>query len=240
MKSSRPGSAHCRSPNTRTVRPAAPAARRRSARRQKVARIGRCEPPRGRADVRGAAPPSAAPPGRARKRRRSAVELLARAVGCLVLGDPGAHPDHLGERRVGDSVAVAEAAPAVPPDHLGQSVHVLLELPGQPRLADAGNADDREQPCLALLRGGMQELLEHAQLAVATDEGRLEAGRTQRATARGDHAGCAPEPDRFWLALERVHPRVLVDGSRPMSPARSPRRRGHCPARRRTGHAKRC
>ena len=66
--------------------------------------------------------------------------------------DPGAHPDHLGERPVGDALAVGEAAAAVPPDVVGEPVDVLLELPGEARLADPGDADDGDELGLALVR----------------------------------------------------------------------------------------
>ena len=77
------------------------------------------------------------------------AQLRERRLRRLVLGDPRAHPHHLGERPVGDALAVGEAAAAVPPEVVGEPVDVLLELPGEPRLADAGDADDRDEVRLA-------------------------------------------------------------------------------------------
>ena len=59
-------------------------------------------------------------------------ELRQRARLRLVLGDPGPHPHHLGERPEGDALAVGQAATPVPPDLLDEPVEVLLELPGEP------------------------------------------------------------------------------------------------------------
>jgi hypothetical protein len=61
----------------------------------------------------------------------SRPQLLARRLRLLLLGDPAAHPDHLGECPVGDPLAVCETSPAVPPDVLDETVDVLLELPGE-------------------------------------------------------------------------------------------------------------
>ena len=47
-------------------------------------------------------------------------------------------------------------------EHLaGDAVEVLLELPGQPRLADAGDADDRDEVRLALLCRPVEMLLDN-------------------------------------------------------------------------------
>ena len=64
------------------------------------------------------------------------AQLRARRVVPLVLGDPAAHPHHVGERPVGDAFAVREAAAAMPVGELRQAVEVLVELPREPGLAD--------------------------------------------------------------------------------------------------------
>ena len=141
-------------------------------------------------------------------------ELLDSRVGCLVLGDQGAHPHHLGERPVGDRVAVCEAAAPVPP-HVGdEPVEVLLELPGESRLPDPGHSDDREEVGLALVGGGVEQLLDEAKLAVAADEGRLQAGRPSLATDVGDDAQRTPEPEGLRLPLQLVRAGVLVGDCR--------------------------
>ena len=93
----------------------------------------------------------------------------------------------------------------MPVDVLEQAVDVLEELPGEPALADAGLAGDRHEPGASLAGGRVEEVLEQAELVVATDERRLEALRAgprrrawpRRASAR--HAG-----DRGGLALEQL------------------------------------
>ena len=141
-------------------------------------------------------------------------QLCERGLGRLVLADPRPHPHHLGERPEGDRVAVGEAAALVPPDGLDEAVDVLLELPGEARLADAGDPDDREEVRLLLVGRAVEELLDEAQLAVAADERRLEPGGASLAAAVGDHAQRAPELGGLALALELVRARVLVGDRR--------------------------
>ena len=134
----------------------------------------------------------------------------------------GAHAHHLGERPVRDALAVGEAAAAMPPDGVGDAVDVLLELPAEPRLADAGDAGDRRRA--ARLRSSarrVEQLLDEAQLAVAADERRLETGRLRWPPRAGDDAQRAPQPDRLGLALELVLARVLEHDRRL---GRAPRR----------------
>ena len=102
------------------------------------------------------------------------AQLLEAGVGALVLGDAAPHPHHVRERPVGDALAVGEAAAAVPVDALRDPVEVLVELPREPRLADAGDPGDREQVRLALVRRRVEEVLDLAQLAAAADERRFE------------------------------------------------------------------
>ena len=99
----------------------------------------------------------------------------ARRLGVVLLGDPRAHPHHLRERPVRDSVAVGEAAPAVPAHVVCEPVDVLLELPGETRLAGARGADDRDEPRATLLRGRVEEILDQPELRRPADERRLEA-----------------------------------------------------------------
>ena len=60
------------------------------------------------------------------------LQLLASALGGLVLGNARAHPDHLRQRRIGDTFAVAQAPAAMPPDALAEPVHIFLEFPREP------------------------------------------------------------------------------------------------------------
>ena len=129
----------------------------------------------------------------------------------LVLGDPAAHPHHVGERPVGDALAVGEAAAAMPVDGLGDAVEVLVELPAETRLADPGDAGDRHEVRLALVGARVEEILDLAQLAVAADERRLEALRLERAAQPGDDALRPPERRQPFLALQLERAGVLVD-----------------------------
>jgi hypothetical protein len=72
-------------------------------------------------------------------------ELLEGGGLGLVFDDPAAHANHLGQCPVRDSFPVREAAGAMPPHTLHQAVHVLLELPRQTRLADAGDTEDGDE-----------------------------------------------------------------------------------------------
>ena len=132
----------------------------------------------------------------------------------LVLDDVAAHPHHLRERPVGDALPVGEAATAVPPGVVGQPVDVLEELPGQARLADAGDARDRDELRLLLVRGAVEQLLDQAQLAVAADEGRLETRRLQRPGASRRHSQGVEQDDRLGLALQLVGAHILVGDRR--------------------------
>ena len=132
----------------------------------------------------------------------------------LTLGDAGAHAHHLGERPEGDALPVGEAAPAVPPDVFLDTVHVLEVLPAEPRLADAGDADDGHELRPALVGRGVEDLLHEPKLAVAPDERRLQADRLEGAAAAGGHAKGAPERDRLRLPLELVLARAGVGDGR--------------------------
>ena len=65
-----------------------------------------------------------------------------------------------------------------------------------------------------LLPCRVQQLLEQTELAIATDEWRLEARGTERAAGRGDDMASAPQAFRVGLTLQLVHPGVVVDDCR--------------------------
>ena len=131
-------------------------------------------------------------------------QLRERRFGRLVLGDPAAHPHHVGERPVGDSLAVGEAAAAVPPDLFDDPVEVLVELPAEARLADACDARYGDELRALLVGAGVEELLDPPQLAVAADERRLEPLRAELAADARDHAQRAPERQRLGLSFQNV------------------------------------
>ena len=124
---------------------------------------------------------------------------------------PRAPADHVGQRPERDAVAVREAASGVPPDVAGEPVDVLLELPGEAGLADAADPDDRDEVRPAVFGGGVVELLDEPQLAIAPDERRLETAGLRRSADEADDPHRLPELDRLGLALERVAARVLED-----------------------------
>jgi hypothetical protein len=132
----------------------------------------------------------------------------------LVLADAAAHAHHVGQRAVGHSLAVGRAPAAVPVDHLGQAVEVLVELPDEPRLADARDPGHRDEMGPALVGAGVEEILDLAQLAVAADERRLEPLRLERAARARDDPHGPPQPVQADLALELVLAGVLVDDGR--------------------------
>ena len=64
------------------------------------------------------------------------------------------------------------------------------------------------------LLGGVEELLEQAQLPVTPDQRRLETVHALQAADRGDDAAGTVQPGRLGLALERVLPGVGVGDGR--------------------------
>ncbi len=92
----------------------------------------------------------AAPPGAARSSARSASsrtssssaerELPPGQLPRRAVVDPDAAPDHLGDGRKCDALAVRGCAPDMPRHWSGSAVQPLLELPGEPALPDSGDA----------------------------------------------------------------------------------------------------
>src|SRR5205085_11129092 len=79
------------------------------------------------------------------------------------------------------------------------------------RFADPGDAHRRDEVGGALLGGGVEELLDEPELAVAPDERRLEACRLERASPARGHAHRTEELGGLLLALQLMRARVLVD-----------------------------
>ncbi len=95
-----------------------------------------------------------------------------------------------------------------------EAVDVLLELPRESRLADARDTGDEHELSTLLLLGGVEEILDELQLAVATHERRFETGGAHRAAPARDDAQRAPELHRLGLALQLVLAGVLVGDRR--------------------------
>ena len=129
----------------------------------------------------------------------------------LVVGlrQPGAHADHLAERPERDPAPIRRRAPVVPVDGLDQAVDVLQELPGEPALADAALAGDRDEPHAAVPRRRVVEVLEQPQLVVSPHERSLDRPRATAPTPLGDHAQGAPGGHGRRLPLEKLVARLL-------------------------------
>ena len=91
-----------------------------------------------------------------------------------------------------------------------EAVHVLLELPREPGLADPGDAEHRDEPRLALVGGRVEEILDQAQLAVTADKRWLESVPPALPTSGRGHPERPPERKRLGLALQLVFARLLV------------------------------
>ena len=137
-------------------------------------------------------------------------ELAPGRVRRLVLTDQTTHAHHVCERPVRDALAVRQTAAPVPVDVLDDPVEVLVELPGEPRLADPGDARHRDEVRAAVLGCTVEHVLDQLQLAVPPDERRLEPGGAHRAGPAGDDAERAKERDRLQLALQLVSARIRV------------------------------
>ena len=148
------------------------------------------------------------------------LELGPGCGGRLVLGDPGAHAHHLAQCPECDPVAVGQAAAAVPEHLVGEAVRVLLELPRQARLADAGDAGDVDEMRAPAL-GRVEQVLQQAQLALPADERWVESRAAADPAPGGRDAHGPPERHGLGLALERKRPGGLADD----------RRLGHPPGR---------
>ena len=204
MKSSRPLSAHWRSSNRRTV--VARSAIRSKKIRHAANRTSR--PPAGA----GSSPSRVSRAGSTQRRSSSsgtnsatvAPDPLAGGLLVVGLGQPGPPPDHLAQRPERDPLAVRRRAAAMPVDRLADPVDVLLELPGQPALADPARAGDRDEPGPAVPAGRRDQVLEQAQLLVPADERRLGQVGPAPTPALGHDAQRPIGGDRRRLALERL------------------------------------
>ena len=110
------------------------------------------------------------------------AELLDRDVERVVVRDPGRALDHLGERPVGDALAVGKA----PAGEHGGALERVRELARQPALADPGLAVDREDMGPPVPNRPHQRVLEELELGLPADEGRRDGSRLRPAVDRGE------------------------------------------------------
>ena len=121
--------------------------------------------------------PASARPRRGRAARPSPRSWSGSWRASSVSSRPARDADHLAERPERDALAVGGRSAVVPPHVLDDPVDVLQELPGQPGLADAGLAGDRDQPRALFAGRRVEQVLEQAQLA---RRGRRTAPRADR------------------------------------------------------------
>ena len=131
-------------------------------------------------------------------RRGRPVDVLGRGRG------------HLVERKIRDALAVRKTACA---EVGGTLLDVLDQLLHEPGLADAGNAEDREQPARPLLHRRVERGMQRGHLAGAPDQGRVEP---QRATVRSREQLDEAQRGLRLRRLERCHLRTA-----PRSPSSS-------------------
>ncbi len=97
------------------------------------------------------------------------------------------------------------------PERVGsEAVDVLLELPGEARLADARDSGDEHELGALLLVGGVEEILDELQLAVAADKRSFEPCRAHHAAPARNDAHRTPQLHGLGLALHLVLTDVLV------------------------------
>ena len=132
--------------------------------------------------------PRRARPASGTNSARPASSFSSHDVAGVGVDQPEPAADHLGQRPEGDAVAVGQAAAAVPAGRRAEPVDVLLELPGQPGLADPGRAVHGDQPRRRVSSVRVEQLLDQAQLVVrgrrTAPRGRRPAGRRRRRRRR--------------------------------------------------------
>ena len=90
----------------------------------------------------------------------------------------------------------------MPVDVLGEAVEVLVELPGEARLADPPDPRHRHEVGSSLLSRGVESVLDPLQLAVAAHERRLEPFALEGSLASRDDPQRPPQREGLVLALE--------------------------------------
>jgi hypothetical protein len=130
------------------------------------------------------------------------AQLLLRAGGIVRLEDARLRLHHLPERPEADALAVRERAALTPSDQLRPLLQALEQLPDEPALADAGDADERGELRLVLATHAVDRGEERLQLVRAADERRASdlAHVDAQASLRLERR---PDADRLHLPLGR-------------------------------------
>ena len=166
--------------------------------------------------------------------RASAAAILRRVVGWSSPSARSARLRTISPRAQNVMPSPYAGRPAlVPVDIADQAVDVLLELPGEARLAGAGLSGDRHEAQTAIPLRGVQQVLEQPELLIAAHERRLEALGAADAAQLAHDAQRPPRGHRRGLALDQVLTRRLVgDALRGRPEGRLADQ--HAPGRRRT------
>ena len=173
--------------------------------------------------------PPPAPPSPSASATRSAISSAfsspaSRAAIVAADCSPGSRPsrardlpDNLGQRPIGDALAVGQAAAAQDRHVAGEPAG---ELPHKPRLADARAAEHGQQVAGPVSRPRVPKTgVEHGTLALAPDEGRVEAAR--KAGGVGEDVYHDEGVDRLAV-LERARAARLDDDRVAHEPVRRP------------------
>ena len=138
------------------------------------------------------------------------AQLLDRDVERVVVDDPGCALHHLGQRPVGDALAVRQAAAG----ENGGALERLAELVREPALPHAGLAVDREQVRAAVAQRPVVGVLQQLELGVAADQRRLQGlagARTRRLVPRTLHVhSWSPRPFRSTGPMSSASTRPSV------------------------------
>ena len=102
----------------------------------------------------------------------------------------------------------------MPPDVFDQPSRYFSNSHARRDLPIPADPDDGDEARALVVRGRVEEILDEPELAVASDERRLETDRTSLASSRADDPRGSPELDRLCLPLQLVRARVLVGDRR--------------------------
>ena len=147
-----------------------------------------------------------------RKRVDRTTELGLHPCPVVRLHDACPGLDHLGEAGERAARAVGGRAPGEPGRRRAVLGQASLQLAYQAGLADAGNAEDRHQPCAAVLRDPLERGAKARELGLAADQ-RCLADSSRPDRGAGPHRLPHGERLRLPLRLDRLV-RLVVEDAR--------------------------
>ena len=140
------------------------------------------------------------------------ADLRRDLCGRVLLEHAGLRLHDLAERPERDPVPIGEAATLAPRDELGVGVDEALQLVDEAALADAGDADEREELRRAFVARAFERIAHEVELTLASDElrARLVCDVDAEAGVSRDHF---PDGDRLGFSLGFDSGRLaIVDG----------------------------